>query len=610
MLPRAWLIVSLVASVAPVRLGAQAASLPAPLGTRIVDFRLPTSNGATWSLAAEGRQAKAVVAVFFGAECPVSRMYLRVVDDLRRELAAKETVVVGVFSNPQDDAAAVARLGREQELTLPLLIDGDRAVADRFRAERVPEAFVLDGNRVVRYRGRIDDRFGKGFKRPAATTHDLRDAVDAVLAGKPVPRPVTQVEGCPITRIDRKPKAGAVPVTYAKHVAPLIQRHCQGCHRPGEVGPFALMTYKDAAAWAEAIREVVAEKRMPPWLASPEHGKFANDRRLSEAERAVFMAWVEQGCLEGDTADLPPSRTYVKGWSIGTPDEVFAMNAAVTVPAQSPKGGIAYEYILAGKPFAEDRWIEATEVRPGNSAVVHHLTVYIIPRKDLRGMTGDRVPRKLATKLFNDFSDDAQDEPQILGFFVPGDQTTRFPAGVARKVPKGSQLVFEIHYVANGKAEVDRSSIGVVYAKSPPKHEVVGEMIQNWKFAIPPFARAHKVEAASAPLEKDIILRSLNAHMHLRGKSFEFRLALPDGSKETLLSIPKYDFGWQLTYVLAEPRRLPKGARIECTAHFDNSEGNPNNPDPRERVVWGDQTWQEMMVGYFEYYEAEPRPNR
>jgi thiol-disulfide isomerase/thioredoxin len=581
--------------------------LPAPLGTRITDFTLPqAADGTPWSLVAQTQNARAVVVLFLGTECPVNNAYVPTLAALHEKYNPKGVVFVAINSNQQDDAAAVARHAKDFDIPFPVLKDDGAAVADHFRAERVPEAFVLDGSLTARYRGRIDDQFGKGVRRPKATRNDLAEAIDDVLAGKAVARPTTAVLGCPISRLAR-PKSAAAPgeaVTYCKHVARILQEHCQACHRPGEIGPFKLMTYRHAVAWSEAIREAVSEQRMPPWHADPGLGRFANDRRLSDADRRTLLAWVDQGCPEGNAADLPPPRHYTQGWGIGPPDEIITVNKETAVPAQAPRGGLPYKYLLAGQPFTEDRWVQAAEVRPGNRGLVHHINVYVLRpgRKTLP--EGDELDESLGKELFEDPSaDKLSDIPELVSY-TPGDQFFELPAGMAKHIPKGSRLVFETHYVPNGKARTDRSCIGLIYAKEPPRHEVYGGLAVNWAFVIPPGSGSHRV-AATARFDQDSVVLSLSPHMHLRGKSFEYCLVHPDGKRETLLSVPKYDFSWQTNYILAEPKRVPKGSKLECIAHYDNSSANPNNPNPRAFVIWGDQTWNEMMLGYFDYYHVD-----
>ena len=579
----------------------------APLGTRVADFTLNRpSADRPWSLSKETQNAKAVVIVFLGTQCPVSNAYVPTLAALHATYAPRGVVFVGINSNRQDDGPAIARHAREFAIPFAVLKDGDLVVADRLQAGRLCEAFVLDGSLTVRYRGRIDDQFGKGVKRSSATRNDLSEALAEVLAGKPVSRPVTEVVGCPIMRPAKARPAGAgrERVTYCRQVARILQANCQTCHRPGEAGPFALMTYQDAAAWAEAIGEAVRERRMPPWHADPAHGTFANDRRLSDADRATLQAWLDQGCPEGDLADLPAPRRYTPGWCISQPDEVITMNREIQVPAQAPRGGLPYKYVLAGKPFAQERWVCAAEVRPGDRSLVHHVNVYVLRPGKKALPPGDELDERLGKRLFEDPSEESLKDAPELASYAPGDFLFELPPGMAKRIPRGSQLVFELHYVPDGKARSDRSRIGLKYLDGRPQHEVMNGIAVCWAFLIPPGAANHRVTAKTT-FNYDSVLLALSPHMHLRGKSFEYRLVRPDGTTQVLLSVPRYDFNWQTNYVLAPPVHAPAGSKLECIAVYDNSSANPNNPDPRAFVHWGDQSWDEMMLGYFEYYHTQ-----
>jgi hypothetical protein len=560
----------------------------------LADWTLSQSDGRPWSLARDGRGAKAVVVLFLGTQCPVNNLYLPVLADLHRKYGPRGVLFVGINSNAQDDADAVARHAREFRLPFPVLRDEGAKVADRFAAARTPEAFVLDGTRTVRYRGRIDDRYDKGTQRARATRHDLADALDAVLAGQAVARPVTEAAGCPIARPPHaaRPAAGNA-VTYTRDVARILQEHCQECHRPGEAGPFALFTYKDAAGWSAALREAVAERRMPPWHADPAHGRFRNARRLSDADRAALLAWVDQGCPEGQAADLPPPREFVRGWRIGRPDEVFTLKEAVAVPAQAPPGGIPYKFLIVTEPFAEEKWVQAVECRPGEASVVHHITAFLVAP----GTDPARWAKKTDLQhLLTSYSDDG-----FLGGYGPGEDPFVLPAGQAKRIPKGARIAFELHYTPNGTATSDRSRVGLIYAKEPPQHPVyTGSAMQPF-LLIPPGAAHHRV-VATRKLERPAAILSLCPHMHLRATDAAFYLIRPGGERETLLSVPRYDFNWQTNYYLAEPLHVPKGSTIEFVVHYDNSAANPNNPNPAKVVTWGEQSWDEMMIGFFEYY--------
>ena len=579
----------------------------APVGTRVADFTLPRpSDGKAWSLAKETQNAKAVVILFLGTQCPVSNAYVPTVAALHEKYAPQGVVFVGVNSNRQDDGPTIARHAKEFAIPFAVLKDGDLTVADRLHAERLPLAFVLDGSLTVRYRGRIDDQFGQSVKRAKATRNDLAEALAEVLAGKPVSRPVTEVVGCPIARPAKARPAAAdsEPVTYSRQVARILQANCQMCHQPGEAGPFPLLTYHDAADWAEAIGEAVRERRMPPWHADPAHGTFANDRRLCDADRAALQAWLDQGCPEGDPADLPAPRRYTPGWCIGQPDEVITMNREVQVPARAPRGGLPYKYVLAGKPFAQERWVCAAEVRPGDRSLVHHVNVYVLRPGKKALPPGDELDERLGKRLFEDPSEESLKDTPELASYAPGEFLFELPPGMAMRIPKGSQLVFELHYVPNGKATGDRSRIGLKYLDGPPQHEVMNGIAACWTFLILPGAANHRVTATTT-FDRDSVLLALSPHMHLRGKSFEYKLVRPDGTTQVLLSVPKYDFNWQTNYVLARPIHAPARSKLECTAVYDNSSANPTNPNPGVFVHWGDQSWDEMMLGYFEYFHAE-----
>jgi thiol-disulfide isomerase/thioredoxin len=577
----------------------------APLGVKLADWSLlRADSGKPWSIAADGRQAKAVVVVFMGTECPISNAYSPVLSGLAEEYAGKGVLFVGVNSNRQDDAAAIARHAKEFSITFPVLKDDGTTLADRFQAKRTPEAFVLDGERIVRYRGRIDDQMDKGIKRPEPTKRELADALDAVLKGREVAQAVTEPAGCIIGRKHKAKNAVAHgdAVTYSNQVARILQKNCQECHRPGEAAPFKLMNYEDAAAWADPIREAVTEKRMPPWGADPHFGKFKNDRSLSEADKSTLLTWVDQGCPEGDPSELPPARSYPEGWQFGQPDEIISMKDAFHVPAAGPKGGMPYEYIVVGEPFKEDKWVQGVEIHPGVRGVVHHILVFVKPPQV-------RKPRETdppVLQLFSDFDPRNPDGfgQMFLSGYAPGAPPFVYRSGMGKKIAKGSQLVFEMHYTPNGTACDDRSCVGITYCKETPRHEVHTRTVSQERFFIPPMVSSHRVDAVST-FDRPVVMIGLAPHMHLRGKDFLFNLFPPDTkdkNKETILSVPKYDFNWQIFYAFTEPRRLPAGSALECIAHFDNSPGNPNNPNPWAAVHWGPQTSDEMMIGFVDYY--------
>ncbi|MBX6315130.1 MAG: redoxin domain-containing protein [Isosphaeraceae bacterium] len=513
---------------------------------------------------------------------------------------ARGVALVGVNANAHEAAEQVAEHAKAYHASFPVLKDPDNIVADLARAKRTCEAIVLDDRGEVRYRGAIDDQYTLGAHKAAPTKHYLIDALDALLAGRSVALTETRVVGCLIDRIDPpgrapgRPKLRAAPpeiialrqqeaeaavevgpVSYASGVAAVLQAKCQPCHRPGQAAPFSLLTYEQARRWGPMIREVVAEYRMPPWHADPRFGRFENDRSLSPRERAMLLAWVEQGMPKGDPKAIPKARAFTDGWSIGRPDLVLEMPQPYTVPAE---GTVPYQVFRVPTDFSEDVWVQAAEARPGDRQVVHHVCVFIDD-----GTAGGRLG----------------DMPE-LACYAPGDIPSIFPPGTAKRIAAGSTLVFQVHYTPIGVERLDRCSVGLVFARRPVTRLAITKGIACKDLVIPPGARAYPARATfTVPV--DALLLSLMPHMHLRGKDFVYQARYPDGRVETLLSVPAYDFAWQSVYRLATPKPLPRGTRLDCLAHFDNSADNPNNPDPSQTVTWGEQTWDEMMIGYIDY---------
>lgn len=385
--------------------------------------------------------------------------------------------------------------------------------------------------------------------------------------------------------------ASAAP-TFSKDVAPIFYRSCVECHRPGAIAPMSLLSFDDARPWAKSIKQKVASRVMPPWGADPHIGKFSNDPSLSDAEIATVVAWVDGGAAEGSRADLPKAPTFTEGWSIGKPDLVFKMTKPFVVPAD---GTVPYTYITIPTGLKEDIWIKGVEFRPSDRRVVHHII------SDL--YEGNGQPQEPRTT-----PDRTRKEIGGLGGYVPGRLDNMFEEGVARKIPAGADIVLQMHYTTIGEVISDQTEIGIVLAKEPPTklRTAGGGQMPNASFAIPPGAANYEVSAKQV-MNRDVYLSSLYPHMHVRGKDVIYKAIYPDGREEVLLSVPRYDFNWQLTYHLAEPKLLPKGTTLMVVAHYDNSAANRFNPDPTATVRWGEQTWEEMLIGYFGTIDA-PAP--
>jgi hypothetical protein len=375
----------------------------------------------------------------------------------------------------------------------------------------------------------------------------------------------------------------------------------------------SLITFKDVRPWASAIREKVASRVMPPWHADRQHGEFRNEQSLTPVEIDTIVRWANGGAPEGDATRMPTLPKFPDGWQIGTPDAIFEMPTAYQVPAS---GEIEYQYFEVPTRFSEDRWMQAGEVRAGDRAHVHHIIVYVkeptptarpsvvtnrpILSSAATGPVAPLAPRPAVESRTTTQAPVARTGDQMLVNWAVGEDAPVFLPGMAKRIPKGSSLVFQVHYTTNGTAGTDRSRIGLIFAKEPPTREVRTGMILNPLFAIPPGAANHEI-AAEATFSENVNVWSMHPHMHLRGKDMTYTATYPDGRREIVLRVPKFDFGWQTDYWLAKPLALPKGSTLHVSAHFDNSPANRHNPDPKATVRWGDQTWEEMMIGFFTY---------
>ena len=391
--------------------------------------------------------------------------------------------------------------------------------------------------------------------------------------------------------------APATP-TYTRDVAPILQKYCQECHRPGEIGPFSLLTYRQARPWATAIRNAVLARTMPPWHADRHYGKFSNDRSLSEAQIQTIATWAANGAPEGNPKDLPLPARFTEGWGIPKPDVIFQLPKPYQIPAT---GTIDYLHWVIPSGFSTDKWIQFAEARPGDRSHVHHIIAFVREpgSKWLQGAKPGEpfIPEK--PKPGDDVDAAALPSDFLVGY-APGQPAEALEPGRAKLVRAGSDIIIQMHYTTDGKPSTDLSRIGLVFAKEPPRQRVMTFSAVNGNLRIPPGAPNHKVEA-EFELGADVVLHGLHPHMHARGKDFVYRVRFPDGRRETLLSVPRYSFAWQLWYNLDPPLPLPKGTVIECAAHFDNSPNNKHNPDPSKEVLWGDQSWDEMMVGFFNF---------
>jgi peroxiredoxin len=553
-----------------------AAEPEARIGTKVGDLRFKDIRYLSRSLADFGEK-KAYVFVFVQSGCPLAEKYLPVLDRLDREFRDKGVQFAAVNPGPADTVTMMAAQAVEFGVSFPFLKDADCKVADALGVTRTPEVVVLDAKRTLRYRGRIDDQYRPGGHRAEPTRRDLVEALDAVLAGKSVAVTSTPVDGC---LLPRPVEAGTEPVTFADHVAPILRRHCQMCHQPNTVAPFALVTYEQAKAKGRTVAEVVNEGRMPPWYAAPRDGDHIRHKSLSATERETIVRWVRTGMARGDDSKLPKAPDPLPaGWRIGEPDLVLK-----TRPFELPsEGDIPYKYVVFPHVFDHDTWVSGVQILPDVPRAVHHANLAY-------------------WKVGETFK-----ESNFVTGVVPGGEPMTVGDKVAFLIPKNSVLGIQIHCVPTGKAAKVTLSVGIKYAGGTVDKQLRHMLFVDTRYTIAPGAAAHPVKVVRT-LDRDIVGIGLFCHMHVRGKAMTFTARTPDGKTDRLLTIPNYNFEWQIPYRW-EPggKVLPKGTKLECAALYDNSAFNPFNPDPTKAVRDGQQTYQEMMNGFMFYVDANEK---
>jgi peroxiredoxin len=541
------------------------------------NFRLNDHVGGSHELY-RYRESKAIVLFFAGNGCPIVRKSIATLKEIRDAYREQGVEFLMINGNPGDDLASVVEEASEFSIDFPILMDEAQTVTDAFQVDRTATTFVITpGDWKIVYRGAIDDRLGYGVEKPEPAHHWLTDALDAVLTDQPVETPFTEAKGCLIDRLPEPKK-----ISYSRHIAPVLREKCATCHREGDIAPFPMDSYEEVVDHKRMIREVVMTKRMPPWHADPHYGDYDNDNGLSPDETRRLLAWLDMGAPRGRGQDpLAKVKPMESAWPLGEPDIVVAMPASISVPAT---GVLDYEYVRVPYDGTEDIWVRATDVLPGARSVVHHALVFIRYPEHLRHLQPDY-------------------EGGLDGFFagyVPGMTPSFFPEGTAKFVPAGSEFVFQLHYSTTGKAADDVSKLGLYLNDGKPKRELFTRAASNTELAIPPGDPGYQADAKFR-VRQDTVLYSMSPHMHYRGKNFKYVADFPDGSSEVLLNVPNYDFNWQTMYRFQEPKVLPAGTVIRCEGAYDNSIANPMNPDPESWVYFGEQTFEEMFIGYLRY---------
>lgn len=555
---------------------------PVKIGSTVDGLRFVDLRYLTRSLDDFGKDVKAYAIVFTNLECPIARRYLPRLKKLDEAYRDKGVQFLSLNVGTEESIVEVAAQAVKAKIAFPFGKDFDGEAARKLGATRTPEVVLLDADKRIRYRGRIDGGVRFGGVVPGKTREDLKEAVEDVLAGRDVQMKETPVDGCLISFPKNAPPRRTV--TYAEHIAPLLQKHCQECHRPEAEGPFSLLSYADAKKHSAMIGEVVKQRRMPPWFASEAHGKFINTATLSGDERRLVADWIASGAPEGDPGKLPEPRKFRETeWEIGKPDLVIRAATVQKVPAE---GYIPYRYIVLPYIFTRDTWVQKIEIKPGNRRVVHHCNMGYITMVN------------------------GKPKSHFITGFVPGGTAMVLDKGTGFMIPKGAVLGLQMHYVTTGEETTDRTSVGFSF----PEDGKIDRRIQHLevttrRFEIPPGDPHHPV-VAKRTLNCDAVGIGMFVHMHLRGKDMTFRAKYPDGKTETLLVVPNYSFDWQINYRWKlGAKTFPKGTQIECVAHFDNSPFNPYNPNPKDPVKFGLQTYHEMMYGFFFYLDRNEKRN-
>jgi Ca2+-binding EF-hand superfamily protein len=528
---------------------------------------------------------KTTVLALFSSSCPLSNKFGPELARIEKDCAKNGIAFMLVNAAPGDSADEVQKYASTYQLGAPIIHDNSKALLSALQATATTETFVLDAARTMLYRGAISDQYGLGYAKETASRNYLRDALEAIGRGLPVKFAATTAPGC---ALDLQSQPTVTSLTYQKDIARILQANCVECHHKDGLAPFALETLADVTEHAGMIKKQINRGAMPPWFAAPaasEHDNpWANDRSLSSKDKADLLAWLDSDRAAGDAKDAPIARQFPDAWSVGKPDYIVQLPKPVSIKAE---GTMPYQFVVAETTLTEDKWVQGYEIVPTDRSVVHHVIVNVHEGKG---------------KLVRDR------EEGIGGYwaaYVPGNASKMYPSGFARKLPAGARISFQIHYTPSGKATQDQLRMGLFFAKEPPRYAVQTVSIADTKLNIPP-GEANHIETTSKTLPTDVNVMAYVAHMHVRGKSFKYEVTLPDGRQETLLDIPHYDFNWQLRYDYKQPRTLPRGSTVKVTAVYDNSANNPANPDPTKTVHWGQQTYDEMMIGYVETFTALP----
>jgi peroxiredoxin len=553
------------------------------IGRLVPDLEFRPINGKAFHLS-QPRPKSALVIAFTSTSCPVANRYAPTLAALEKEYAARGTKFIFINPVATDSESDIKKAIRTHGFRGPYVHDTRGGISGALGARSTTEVFVLDAARTLVYRGAIDDQYGLGYSHSSPRQTYLIDALSALVTNGLPGVQATTAPGCALGD-SHKTESPAVPLTYHARISRILDQHCLACHHEDGVAPFALETYQQVRSHAAMMRKQIERGAMPPWFAAPSlssHSLWANDRTLPVNDKGDLLDWLSGNLAEGNPADAPLPRKFPGDWEIGRPDAVVRIPEPIEVNAT---GKMPYQNVFVATQFGEDKWVSAIEVLPTARDVVHHALVYVVP--------ADRVEKARQSRRDTEGGN-------FFAAYVPGNNVLRFPEGFGKLIPAGASLHFQIHYTPRGTATRDQTAVALRFSKTPPKHEVRVAAIAA-KLDIPP-GEANYEAHGTVPVLFDAKIMSFMPHMHVRGKSYRYELKFPDGKTELLLDVPRYDFNWQLQYCLADFVNAPAGSTLFGTARYDNSTNNPANPDPAKRVRWGEQTDDEMMLGYFEYY--------
>lgn len=530
------------------------------------------------------KPAKGTVLLFLSTDCPVAKQYTPRINALVSEYEGHGFEFKAFFPNDLETSAGVGAYLKERDYRFPFELDPGAKRAKAEGVVRVPTVVVLDAAGEKVYQGAIDDHEDARLVKKSY----LRSALAALDAGKKPLLASSEVKGCLLMP---GPEATAPKApTFAEHIAPLLNKHCVECHRPGEVAPFSLVGYENAKKWAPMIAEVASKRRMPPWKAVNGYGEFLDENRLSDEQIDALARWNDAGAPRGDTKIEPPTPSFESSWTLGEPDMVLSQSKPY---ALDPNGSDEYRNFVLPLNNEETLWITGMDVKPGNPQVVHHVIAFI----DSRGQSARQLARVTDGKEgYPSFGGVGFAPFGSLGGWAPGLRARHAPTNIAFEVPPKSSIVMQVHYHKNGKVEADLTKLGLYVAKQKPVQPMRLRWLANPFFRIPAGAKGHPVKL-EYKVPTDVTVYGAMPHMHLLGRSMKATVIFPDGSKKPLIYIDDWDFNWQMTYALKQPMKVPAGSTLLVEGTYDNSSDNPNNPnDPPKPITWGEETTDEMFL--------------